>query len=261
MAITTVTVPPSAGHTHTVVFLHDRGDNARNCSASLAYYTQNSRGRSLPEAFSSFRWVFPEVSMYKCASPPHPMFEWFDTWSVLDMTYREYLQAEGLKEVVPPIRKILADEAVVLGGRWDRLILAGISMGATAGAHTLLNLDVPSEGGGRLGALVGFSGRCPFTGRNLADVRKVLRKVLDLQGVPEHDNVIRNTPVLLQHCIDDPIILIQNGRKLRDILVQCGAQVDWKEYPIGGHWFNSPEGMDDAVEFLNKHLGGDIQSE
>lgn len=255
MTLPTVIVPPLARHTHTVVFLHGRGDNARNLSVSLAY-SQDSRDRALPDAFPSFRWVFPQAPMRKCASGPQSMFQWFDTWSVQDLTYREELQAEGLKEVVPAIRDILADEAALLGGRWDKVILAGISMGAATGAHTLLNLDVPAEGGGRLGALLGFSGRCPFTGRSLVDIRKVL----DLEGVPDHDNVLRNTPVMLQHCIDDPLIIIQNGRNLRDTLMESGAQVDWREYPTGGHWFNSPQGIDDAVEFLGKHFGGDISS-
>ena len=34
-----------------------------------------------------------------------------------------------------------------------------------------------------------------------------------------------------------------------------GANVTWKEYPDGGHWFNSPRGMDDVVAFLEEVLG------
>jgi predicted esterase len=78
--------------------------------------------------------------------------------------------------------------------------------------------------------------------------------VLGLEGVPDSDEVVRNTPVLLEHCVDDPLVLLENGRVLRDTLRGFGAQVEWKEYPKGGHWFNSPAGVDDAVEFLNCHL-------
>ena len=35
-----------------------------------------------------------------------------------------------------------------------------------------------------------------------------------------------------------------------------GASVEWREYPDGGHWFNSPAGIDDAVAFLNKSVVG-----
>jgi predicted esterase len=61
-------------------------------------------------------------------------------------------------------------------------------------------------------------------------------------------------PVLPEYCVDDPLVLVENGRVLRGTLRGFGAQVEWKEYLNGGHWFNSPAGVDDAVEFLNSHL-------
>ncbi|KAI0099540.1 alpha/beta-hydrolase [Daldinia grandis] len=245
-----ITVAPSKPHTHTVVFLHGRGDNTRNFAASLAH-SRDSRGRTLADAFPSFRWVFPQAPTRKCASLPETWPQWFDVWDVRDFAANEDLQAVGLKEVVSAIRRILADEATLLGGRWDRVVLAGISMGGATSAHVLFNLDVPPAGGGRLGAFIGFSCRCPFSGRGLAG----MRDALSLEGVPDHDHVVQNTPVLLEHCADDPLVLVQNGRGLRDTLLGFGAQVEWKEYPNGGHWFHSPTGMDDVVEFLYRQLG------
>jgi predicted esterase len=186
------------------------------------------------------------------SDPGTSWYQWFDVWNVRDFSSREDLQSIGLKDSVPVIRHIIASEAAKLGGRYDRVILAGISMGAATGVHTLFNLDVPASGGGRLGAFLGFSARCPFAGRTLAQ----MREVLGLQGVPGHDEVLRKTPVLLEHCADDPLVLVQNGRGLRDILRAFGAQVEWKEYPTGGHWFHSPDGMDDVVEFVNRHVVG-----
>ncbi|KAI1775338.1 alpha/beta-hydrolase [Hypoxylon cercidicola] len=247
-----LTIAPSVPHTHTVVFLHGRGDNARNFAAALAL-SRDSRGRSLFDGFPSLRWVFPQAPTRRCASVPETWPQWFDVWDVRDFAAREDLQADGLREAVPALRRVLADEAALLGGRWDRVVLAGISMGGATAAHVLLNLDVPPEAGARLGALVGFSCRCPFAGRDLAG----MRAVLGLEDVPGHDRVVRNTPVLLEHCADDPLVLVQNGRGLRDTLRGFGAKVEWREYPGGGHWFNSPQGMDDAVDFLNTHLGLD----
>jgi predicted esterase len=112
--------------------------------------------------------------------------------------------------------------------------------------HTLLNLNAPQ----RLGAFLGFSCRMPFPGKSLADTRAVL----GLEDVPGNNEVLRGTPVLLEHYVDDPLVLIDWGRTLRDTLGEFGAQVTWKEYPDGGHWFNSPVGMDDAVEFLKSHV-------
>ncbi|KAI0386974.1 alpha/beta-hydrolase [Hypomontagnella monticulosa] len=249
MNIPVITVEPSEPHTHTVVFLHGRGDNMRRFAASLAD-SRDSRGRSLINAFPSFRWVFPQAPMRKCASIPETWPQWFDVWDVRDFAVNEDLQAVGLKEVVPAIRSILADEAALLGGRWERVVLAGISMGGATAAHILFNLDIPQAAGGRLGAFIGFSCRCPFAGRSLAG----MRNVLGLEGAPDHGRIIQNTPVLLEHCADDPLVLVQGGRGLRDTLRGFGAQVEWKEYPSGGHWFHSPTGIDDVVDFLNKHL-------
>ncbi|XXG99276.1 hypothetical protein Hte_005613 [Hypoxylon texense] len=236
--------------THTVVFLHGRGDNARSFRASLEH-SRDSRGRTLFQAFPSFRWVFPEAPLRQCASAPEAWRQWFDVWDVGDFAANEGLQAEGLRDVVPSIRRILADEAARLGGRWDRVVLAGISMGGATSAHVLFNLDVPPAAGGRLGGFIGFSCRCPFAGRDLAG----MRAVLGLDDVPDHGRAVQNTPVLLEHCANDPLVLVQNGRGLCATLRGFGAQVEWKEYPDGGHWFNSPAGMDDVVTFLNAHLG------
>ncbi|KAF4974770.1 hypothetical protein FZEAL_8367 [Fusarium zealandicum] len=246
-----VAINPSAAHTHTVVFLHGRGGTARNLAASLTA-SPDSRGQTLYEALPSFRWVFPQAPSRKCASSPETWPQWFDVWNVRDFAENEELQAVGLKEVLPAIRDILASEAAQLGGRWDHVILAGISMGAATGVHTLFNLDVPKAAGERLAAFLGFSCRCPFAGRSLAG----MRSVVSLESAPNHNHVIRNTPILLEHCADDPLVLIQNGRGLRDTLCGFGARVVWREYPDGGHWFHSPTGMDDVVNFLNTHVLG-----
>lgn len=263
MELHVVTIQPSAPHTHTVVFLHGRGDNARNFSRTVGY-SWDSHNRTLFEAFPSFRWVFPQAPPRRCANKGNIMFQWFDTWSTADFSEREELQVSGLQEIVPAIRLLLADEAARVEGRWGRLVLAGISMGGATSAHTVFNLAVPPSGPettprpGRLGALMTFSSRCPFVGRSLEEIRAVL----GLQDVPDHADVLRNTPMLLEHCVDDPLVPITTGRALRDTMSRFGAQVTWKEYPTGGHWFNSPAGMDDTVVFLNQYvLGADAEGE
>jgi predicted esterase len=182
--------------------------------------------------------------------------QWFDIWDVTNFSDHEELQATGLRESVTSIRRELENEVAVLGGRWDRIVLGGISQGAATGVHTLLNLSLSPAVEGqqprRLGAFLGFSCRMPFPGKSLAETRSVL----GLEGASEDDEVLRNTPMLLEHCVDDPLILIANGRGLRDTLRSFGSQVTWKEYPNGGHWFNSPAGMDDAVNFLKNHILG-----
>lgn len=248
-----ITVAPKAAHTHTVVFLHGRGGNARNFAGSL-YRWRDSRSRTIMDAFPSFRWVFPQAPLSRCSSSPQIWNQWFDVWNVRNFAEREELAIEGLKQVIPPLRTILANEAAALGGRWDRVILAGISMGAATSVHMLFNLDVPPNPDGvrRLAAFIGFSARCPLAGRSLEE----MRSALSLDDVPAHNEVLQNTPMLLEHCANDPLVWIPNGRRLRDILSEFGAQIEWKEYQAGGHWFNSPRGMDDAVAFLNQQVLG-----
>ncbi|KAE9373744.1 alpha/beta-hydrolase [Stipitochalara longipes BDJ] len=248
-----ITIPPSAPHTHTVIFLHGRGDTAKTFASSLTYST-DSYNRTLQEIFPSFRWVFPQAEMRECtAFPGDKVSQWFDIWNVNNFSEREDLQATGLRESVASIRRLLSSEATSLGGQWDRLVLAGISQGGATSVHTLLALSLPPAVEGqhevprRLGAFLGFSCRMPFPGKSLTETRRVLA----LDSVPDTDEVIHNTPMLLEHCVDDPLVLVGNGRDLRDTLRRFGARVTWKEYPNGGHWFNSPAGIDDAVECLN----------
>ncbi|KAM5354072.1 hypothetical protein ACJ41O_000722 [Fusarium nematophilum] len=241
-------VPSSASHTHTVVFLHGRGDTAPTFADSLQY-SRDSKDRTFQEVFPSFRWVFPQAEIGSTAAfPLDKISQWFDVWNVHDFADREELQAVGLRESVKRIRDILKDEAAMLDGRWDRIVLAGISQGAATSVHTLINLGIPGRSDEKkgLGAFLGFSCRMPFPGRTLA----ATRQILDLEGVPDDAGVLENTPVLLEHCENDPLVLVQNGRDLRETLRGFGADVTWREYPKGEHWFNSPAGIDDAVEFL-----------
>lgn len=66
-----------------------------------------------------------------------------------------------------------------------------------------------------------------------------------------------NTPMLLEHCIDDTMIGVDSGRQPRDQLQGWGASVTWTEYDKGGHWFNYPRGMDGVREFVLDALGVD----
>ncbi|KAL1892325.1 hypothetical protein Sste5346_007063 [Sporothrix stenoceras] len=262
MDLPTVVIEPSAPHTHTVVFLHGRGDTAKNF-ARTAGYSWGSDNKPLYGAFPCFRWIFPQAPVRRCANGNGIMHQWFDTWSTADFSEREELQVFGLQEIVPAIRLILAAEAERLGGRWDKVILAGISMGGATSAHTIFNLAIPPPPPGsviaadhklnRLGALMTFSSRCPYVSRPLEE----LRTILGLPDVPDNAEVLKNTPMLLEHCTDDDLVPISTGHALRDTMLRFGAQVTWKEYPDGGHWFNAPSGIDDAVAFLKKHLFGE----
>lgn len=245
---TPLVVQPGCNHTHTVVFLHGRGDTAPNFVKSLAHW-RDSHNHSLAELYPSFRWVFPWAPVTPAVGfNNQPTSQWFDIWNVRDFSDKEEHQIEGLKESVHGILKLLAAEADALSGRWDRMVLMGISQGAATAIHTMLHLH---EQAPRLGAFIGFSCRMPFPGRTLRETRGVLNPGA---GNSEDVELLKKTPILLEHCVDDPLVLVQNGRALRECLRGFGAQVSWVEYPSGGHWLNSPHGIDDVAIFLNSVL-------
>ncbi|KUI66841.1 Acyl-protein thioesterase 1 [Cytospora mali] len=256
MFVGSLTVPPSSDeHTHTVVFLHGRGDYADDFSAAVRR-SRTSNGTNLYQAFPAFKWVFLQAPATDVAKSPGLHWpQWFDIWNVRDLSKKEELQVEGLKKSVIGIRDVLAYEVERVGGRWDRIVLAGISQGAATCMHVLANIDIPNGGG--LGAFLGFSGLCAFPRETLDE----MRSVLGLDGVPADNAVLKNTPVLMEHCADDTLVPVSNGRISRDILRSFGSQVEWKEYPDGGHGLHAPDGMDDAVGFIKSQVIGKASSD
>ncbi|KAK4177152.1 putative acyl-protein thioesterase 1 [Triangularia setosa] len=253
-------------HTHTLIFLHGRGDKIPSFLAGLSAWEsspttpppspglsdQEPAALTLRTAFPTFRLVFPRAPLRIVAAVAAQgerleWNQWFDVWNTNDFSDNEELQAEGLKESVSGIREIIRQEAEKLGGRYDRIVLAGISMGGATSIHTLFNLEKP------IGAFLGFCCRCPFAGSK--KTLEEMRAVLGLPGTPQGNEVLKKTPVLLEHCIDDPLVKIKSGRTLRRVLVGLGAErLEWKEYETGGHWFKAPDGMDDVISFMRKNV-------
>ncbi|KAI1808662.1 alpha/beta-hydrolase [Daldinia bambusicola] len=262
-------------HTHTVIFLHGRGDTSRNMAdAMLSRWSRDSRGRSLVDEFPSVRWVFPEAELRTAEAFDELWPQWFDVSNMLDLTDAEEQQVFGLRGSVASIRRIVRREARAVGGM-HRVVLAGVSQGGATAFHTLLHLDKDEdEGGGggteggtetsgvapdsgevqppaasesRLCGIMGFSCWLPFPGGSLEETREVLGME---GGWPRGDAVVRNTPAFLGHCADDSLVFVEYGRQLRSGLRSFGMSVEWHEYEDGGHWINAPKGIDDAVEFL-----------
>ncbi|KAK8056728.1 Alpha/Beta hydrolase protein [Apiospora rasikravindrae] len=138
--------------------------------------------------------------MRPCAAfPGQQMTQWFDIWNTADFSEQEELQTVGRRESGTGLRAVLERKAAILGGRWEFLVLVGISQGAATSVHALLNLDLPPPTAQvrtrRLGAFLRFSCRILFPGRSLADTRRAL----DLDDAPNHEGGIRNTFILLEH--------------------------------------------------------------
>jgi phospholipase/carboxylesterase len=76
--------------------------------------------------------------------------------------------------------------------------------------------------------------------------------------IPEHASLqfswtqLASLSVFVAHGLHDPIIPIQKARRTRELLLQTGADLTYKEYPIG-HTI-SEESLSDLSQWLEKKL-------
>jgi predicted esterase len=76
------------------------------------------------------------------------------------------------------------------------------------------------------------------------------------QSVRDDVSKIRETPVSIGHGIDDELVDVKLGREARDVLVEVGYKVDWREYEGAeqeGHWLKEREEVEDIVGFLERN--------
>jgi len=126
-----------------------------------------------------------------------------------------------------------------------------MSQGCATAIHALFAAEL------KLGGFIELCGWLPLRAQidKYTKDRKLTseapRKSLDSDTLEDQKRAVPlNTPVFLGHARDDDIVLIANGRTLRDSLKSLGMNVAWREYEDGGHWLNEPRGVDDIVAFL-----------
>ncbi|KAK8128039.1 phospholipase/carboxylesterase [Apiospora sp. TS-2023a] len=260
---------PTGAHTHTVIFLHGRDSGCAEFSDEL-FESETSGGgpgqkpQMLPELFPTVKWIFPGAPVTRSARFDTDMSQWFDMWSVEDPEERPEIQRSGLRQSVDQILSVVREEEAS-GVPRGRMFLCGISQGFAAAIAALF-----AEGKGGFAGMVGLSSWMPFAilaeesskGDDHDDVSYSsfghLQSIFTATSNPPtavvHVEAMRQTPMLIAHSLDDEVIPIQNGRRLKDFLARQGFAVEWKEYPDGGHWVNEPQGVDDIAHFLRKHM-------
>jgi predicted esterase len=63
------------------------------------------------------------------------------------------------------------------------------------------------------------------------------------------------TPVFISQSKDDETVPFKNGDQLQwDLEEVLGFDVTFQPYNEGGHWVNEPQGVDDIVAFVRKHV-------
>ncbi|KAI1159920.1 phospholipase/carboxylesterase family protein [Nemania serpens] len=247
-----VALPAHNQHTHTIIFLHGCGTNARELSHQV-WETKDSRGISLQHIFPTVKWVFPQAEKIYVERLQQDSRQWFDMWDARDPEVRRELQIPGLKSVVPELVSLIQSEVATVG--LQNVILAGISQGCAAAIHALLHYPESEQTTGennRLCAFVGLSGWMSLRSDSVQESRReLLEPEIEESAAAPSDEIYRNTPVFISHCADNTIVPLREGERLRDTLTAYGMAVTWKEYPNGGYWINGPQGVEDLVAFLN----------
>ncbi|POR38830.1 Uncharacterized protein TPAR_00958 [Tolypocladium paradoxum] len=261
-------IHPKRRHTHTLVFLHGRGSTGRELAAELAS-TRMSDRRNLQQALTGYRLVFPTARGVWSHTFSEYTPAWLETFFFARHVDKHAVVSAGIASAVEYLTGLVRAEIELLGGRPHRVILAGISEGASVGMWTLFCQGL------RLGGFIGINTTLPFApsiqrqlnsgcpsrpgGRSAEEHRRqnvfvntMLAPVKEKLGRGSTLSLLQ-TPVLLTHGVDDAFVDAELGREACDTLNIMGFRPSWIEY-VGadeyGHWIKEPEGVDDLYDFI-----------
>ncbi|KAI1458102.1 phospholipase/carboxylesterase [Annulohypoxylon moriforme] len=236
-------IEPQEGwaHTHTVILLHGKGSNGQEFSTEFFECKTSvpvGQPRTLRDLFPTIRWVFPSAPLIHSEINNCNESQWFDIWSVAQPNDKPEIQINGLKESIESIIDLVLQEEEDVPRR--NIFLGGISQGFATAFSTFLFGEKDYAG------LIGLCGWAPSAALALLGG--------ELDGVPDSEER-DETPVFLAHSKNDPIVPLEQGRRLCSILWRrADTVVDFHEYPDGGHWINEPTGVNDIVEFLENNM-------
>ncbi|KAL7935745.1 Alpha/Beta hydrolase protein [Trichoderma chlorosporum] len=257
MSASPIVVGPATGHTHTIILLHGRDSEAQEFASEFFECEDAGGEHTLQDLFPTVRWVFPQARFLQSERFNIEMSQWFDMWSVENQQERVELQIPGLRASVDRIASLIEEEEVLVPR--SRIFLGGISQGFATILATFL-----SDGRGGFAGLCGFSSWLPLADhvesemkmnkggldQQLAAIQRLYLGGDSNQQVSLLPSQLQSTSVLLEHCQDDDIIAVENGQRMRELLVQLGLSAELREYVHGGHWINEPDGVDDFIHFL-----------
>jgi phospholipase/carboxylesterase len=161
------------------------------------------------------------VVSYRAPRLYGPGYSWFDIeWNEGGLRFDEDQAADSLQILLTELREF--------EGR--SLLVGGFSQGAAMTLGVLFAL------GRRLGGAMMLSGR-------------MSQSFLERQRAPE----IAGIPCLVQHGIYDNVIPVEHGRQIDTALRALGAEVEYREYPMGHEV--SLESISDLGAWLTTRLG------
>ncbi|OAA66285.1 Phospholipase/carboxylesterase [Cordyceps fumosorosea ARSEF 2679] len=233
---------PAPGHDHacTIIFLHGRDSTAQELASELFESeaspntaTTDDQDLTLPGLLPSARWVFPSAPILRSQRFDIDMSQWFDMWYVEDPEEQPDIQRSGLDQSMQTLRAVIEAEEKLITR--DSMFVCGVSQGFATVVSQLI--------GGNEGGFAGLIGLCswlPFAVE------------VEMMAPPAK---LKSTPIFLGHALDDEVVPIKNGQRMRNVLSQnLELRVEWNVYEDGGHWINEPQGVDDIVSFIKANL-------
>jgi len=176
------------------------------------------------------RFVFPHAPMQPVSiNNGYVMRAWYDVrWGDLEGRSKEPDES-GVRASQSAINAII-DREVARGIAVEKIVLAGFSQGGAIALQTALRYPQ------KLGGVMALSTYLPLA--------ESLTKEASAQN--------RKTPIFMAHGADDAVIQHSIGIRSRDVLVEAGYDVEWRDYPMA-HSVCLPE-IGDIATWLKRVL-------
>jgi phospholipase/carboxylesterase len=156
------------------------------------------------------RFVFPHAPMQAVSiNNGYVMRAWYDIkWGDLEGRSKQ-ADEKGVRASQAAIGQLIERE-VATGIATEKIVLAGFSQGGAVALQT--GLRYPKK----LAGVMALSTYLP------------LAESFDNEASPEN----RRTPVFMAHGTQDGVVPFQMGMRSRDVLVEHGYDLRWREYPM-----------------------------
>lgn len=60
--------------------------------------------------------------------------------------------------------------------------------------------------------------------------------MFDFVNIFGRNEIFRNMFIFFEYSINDFLVKVEDGRVLRDVMIDFGVDVEWVEYFDGGYW-------------------------
>lgn len=158
-------------------------------------------------AWPAVRFVFPHAPVRPVTiNGGMAMRAWYD---IRSLSLSERADAEGVRASIADVEALIAAQTAD-GIPAERIVVAGFSQGGVIALQAALRHRA------RLLGVIGLSCYLPLTDALAA----------------ERSAANANTPILLMHGVDDPVVPLTLGEHARDTLQAWNYRVEWHPYPM-----------------------------